>query len=203
MPRESVVLFCLSCIGFGFLPGPAMVQTVSLTLLHGRRAGLLSALGIHLGGLIQVAAVAVGAAALLDNSPWTYRFLKAAGGAYLMWLGFGRLRHPDPAPIASARPRQLVLSSAMIEVLNPKSALFYLAFLLQFAGPGSPLVLGWKLLLLGISANLLFSVADIVSVVSAQALRSGVMASKGPMRVGRWLAGALFIGLGAYAIVGS
>ena len=202
MSPESAAVFGLSCIGFGFLPGPAMVQTVSLSLLHGRRAGMLSALGIHLGGLVQVVAVAIGATALLETSPLAYRVLKAAGGAYLIWLGIERLRHPRLAATPTAVPRHVVWSSALIEISNPKSALFYLAFLLQFVVPGAALATGWQILLLGVAANLLFSIADVASVVSAHALRSRMMTGQRSVQVGQKLAGWLFIVLGVYAVVG-
>lgn len=171
-------------------------------LAHGRRAGFLSALGIHLGGLVQVAAVALGATAVLDTSPLAFRLLKAAGGAYLIWLGVERLRRPHRTCIPATASRHVLLSSAMIELSNPKSALFYLAFLLQFVAPGADLATGWQILLLGIGANLLFSIADVVGVVSAHALRSVVMTCTRATQFGYRLAGWLFIGLGAYAIVG-
>lgn len=92
MTVNSTLAFIATCIGFGFIPGPALLQTVSLTLQHGRRAGVLSALGIHLGAFFQICAVAIGAVVVLDTSPWLYHALRIAGGGYLIWLGIQRIR---------------------------------------------------------------------------------------------------------------
>ncbi|AOJ79998.1 lysine transporter LysE [Burkholderia savannae] len=202
MTVNPTFAFIVTCLGFGFIPGPALLQTVSLTLQHGRRAGVLSALGIHLGAFVQICAVAVGAVVVFDTSPWLYHALRVAGGAYLVWLGVERIRSragDDRAP--SAVPRNVISSSALIEASNPKSALFYLSFLLQFVDPAAPLGVGWQLFLLGASANLLFSLADLTCIALAHPLRTRATPGGAAMIAGRYLAGALFIALGVAAIV--
>ncbi|KGX65512.1 lysE type translocator family protein [Burkholderia pseudomallei TSV44] len=146
MTVNPTLAFIATCIGFGFIPGPALLQTVSLTLQHGRRAGVLSALGIHLGAFFQICSVAIGAVVVLDTSPWLYHALRIAGGGYLIWLGIQRIRTReandggDGAP--STVPKNVISSSALIEASNPKSALFYLSFLLQFVDPSASLDVG-------------------------------------------------------------
>jgi threonine/homoserine/homoserine lactone efflux protein len=202
MALDQALIFGLTCIGFGFIPGPALLQTVSLTLRHGRRAGLLSAFGIHLGALLQIGVVALGAVAILKASPVIYHTLRMAGGGYLIWLGIQRIRVPADSAVMDALPRNVVSSSALIEALNPKSALFYFSFLLQFTDPGAALGLGWQLFLLGTCANLLFTLSDIVCILLAHPLRSGVLTGGQTLRGGQWLAGTLFIVLGVIAMVG-
>ncbi|KVN14137.1 MULTISPECIES: LysE family translocator [unclassified Burkholderia] len=204
MTVNPTLAFIATCVGFGFIPGPALLQTVSLTLQHGRRAGVLSALGIHLGALFQICAVAIGAVVVLDTSPWLYHALRIAGSGYLIWLGIQRIRTraaagDDGAP--SAAPKNVISSSALIEASNPKSALFYLSFLLQFVDPSASLNVGWQLFLLGAGANLLFSLADLTCIALAHPLRKRAAPGGAAMTVGRYLAGALFIALGIVAIV--
>ncbi|AHI63352.1 LysE family translocator [Burkholderia thailandensis] len=202
MTVNPTLAFIATCIGFGFIPGPALLQTVSLTLQHGRRAGVLSALGIHLGAFFQICAVAIGAVVVLDTSPWLYHALRVAGGGYLIWLGIQRIRaRADDSGAPSAVPKNVISSSALIEASNPKSALFYLSFLLQFVDPSASLDVGWQLFLLGAGANLLFSLADLTCIALAHPLRKRAAPGGAAMMIGRYLAGALFIALGVVAIV--
>ncbi len=200
MTREQAAVFFVTCVGFGFIPGPALLQTVSLTMQHGRRAGFLSALGIHLGAMFQIAIVALGAVAVLKASPVLYQSLKVASGAYLVWLGILRIRASADAVGARVLPKNAVSSSAFIEATNPKSALFF-SFLVQFTDPGRSLALGWQLFLLGVCANLLFSLSDVICVLLAHPLRTGAMNGQRALKCGQWATGSLFIALGVAAIV--
>ncbi|RDU97329.1 LysE family translocator [Trinickia dinghuensis] len=202
MSPEQITLFMLTCLGFGFIPGPALLQTVSLTLQHGRRAGFLSALGIHAGAFVQICIVAVGAVTILKTSPVLYSILKVIGGAYLIWLGVQRIYERYTAQDALAEvPNNVLISSALIEASNPKSALFYFSFLLQFTDPNSSIGLGWQLFLLGAGANLLFSAADVFCIALAHPLRTRLRPGGQVLRIGQLLAGALFIVLGLVAIL--
>lgn len=182
-----------------------MLQMLSITFQGGRRAGVLAAIGILLGGLFQIVVVALGAAALLKTSPMAYAVMKAVGGGYLVWLGIQRMSAATfiPAgPVACAVPsRQILWSSALIEVSNPKSALFYLSFLLPFCDPASALGIGWQLLLLGLLANLLFSVADLMIVMCAHCLRARVLEHPQGYRRAQRAAGLLFILMGVFAVL--
>ncbi len=203
MSPEQTAIFAFTCLGFGFIPGPALLQTVSLTLQHGRRVGFLSALGIHAGAFFQICIVALGAVAILKTSPVLYSGMKVAGGAYLIWLGVQRIRARCVDKDASVDvPGNVLLSSAFIEASNPKSALFYFSFLLQFADPTASLGLGWQLFLLGACANLLFSAADVFCILLAHPLRARVTPAGQALRFGQPLSGALFIVLGLVAIFG-
>ncbi|OWT75013.1 MULTISPECIES: LysE family translocator [unclassified Achromobacter] len=201
MSLEQALFFGLTCLGFGFIPGPALLQTVSLTLQHGRRAGFLSALGIHLGAFFQICIVALGAVAVLKTAPMLYHSLKVLSGAYLVWLGVQRIRAPVGQDAAIGVPSNVVSSSALIEASNPKSALFYFSFLLQFTNPDASLGVGWQLFLLGACANLLFTTADVFCILLAHPLRARVSPSGKALRISQFVAGMLFVALGVIAIV--
>jgi threonine/homoserine/homoserine lactone efflux protein len=139
---------------------------------------------------------------VLKTSPMLYHVLKVVGGAYLVCLGIQRIRAPIGQDAAINVPRNVVSSSAFIEASNPKSALFYFSFLLQFTDPGASLGLGWQLFLLGACANLLFSAADVFCILLAHPLRARVSPGSQALRIGQFLAGALFVVLGVIAVVG-
>jgi threonine/homoserine/homoserine lactone efflux protein len=203
MTLNQALAFIATCLGFGFIPGPALLQTVSLTFRHGRRAGMLSALGIHLGAFVQICVVAVGAGVVLKTSPWFYHALRITGGVYLIWLGIRRIlaRLPASATTVTSIPRNLIVSSAFIEASNPKSALFYMSFLLLFVDRSSSLDVGLQLFPLGAGANMLFSIADLLCIALAHPLRRNVAPGGRMMTVGRYLTGSLFITLGMSAII--
>ena len=161
---------------------------------------MLAALGILLGGVFQVVVVALGAAAVLKASPAAYGVMKMVGGAYLIWFGIQRMSVPFEAEAPVGLSRQILWSSALIEATNPKSALFYLSFLLPFSDPGASLAVGWQLLWLGLAANLLFSVADLLIVLVAHRLRTCLQVGGKGYRWAQRMAGILFMLMGAFAI---
>ena len=112
-----------------------------------------------------------------------------------------RFRAPVRHDEAINVPNNIVSSSAFIEASNPKSALFYFSFLLQFTNPDASLGLGWQLFLLGACANLLFSAADVFCILLAHPVRARVSPSGQALRVGQLLAGSLFVVLGVMAII--
>ncbi len=202
MPTWDLLLAFLAATAvFATMPGPAMIYTSAQTLARGRRAGLFAALGIHIGGYAHVAAAALGLAALLRHVPEAYLALKLAGALYLIWLGIGMLRAGPQAQTAGAKPaktaRRAFLESVAVEVLNPKTALFYLAFLPQFVEPDAALPPAVQLLILGTVVNLAFSSADLVCVVLASSLMARLRRGGAALRLARIAGGTLIMGLGA------
>lgn len=196
-PLDTLVAFVAAAAVFAFMPGPAMLYAAARTLAGGRRAGLRAALGIHAGGYVHVLAAAAGLAALFHAVPVVYAAVKLAGAAYLLWLGIALWRGAAeggaalaPAPAAAFR------QSVLVEVLNPKTALFYLAFLPQFADPAAALPVWGQLLVLGVVVNLMFSAADLVAVGFAASVARGVAARPGLVAWVRRAGGALLVGLG-------
>lgn len=195
-PLDTLLTFLAAAALFAFMPGPAMLYAAARALAGGRRAGMRAALGIHVGGYAHVLAAAGGLAVLFHAVPPVYAAAKLAGAAYLVWLGLGLiLARPGPAaatPTAPAAFRQ----SMLVEVLNPKTAMFYLAFLPQFADPAALLPVWAQMAILGVVVNLMFSGADVVAVTFAAALAARLRAGAA---AGRWLAragGAMLVGLG-------
>ncbi|WP_218002251.1 LysE family translocator [Janibacter corallicola] len=120
------------------LPGPSVLYVVTRSLEHGRAAGLCSVLGIEAGALVHVAAATAGLAAVLERTPVALDLLRWGGAAYLLWLALRELRGggqgAGPAGAAPSR-RQLFREGLVVDLLNPKTALFFLAFLPQFVDP--------------------------------------------------------------------
>lgn len=191
--------FLLACLVLVLTPGPDMMFVLGQTLSGGARRGWAAASGIWLGAAGHVAMAGFGVAALLAAEPALFHALRLGGALYLLWLGAGALRDawrgaPALRPTAG-EARRVVLHGAMCNLLNPKIALFFLAFLPQFVDPArGP---AWaQMLLLGAMLPIL-SVpffALLIAGAGRAATRLGASA-----RAARWLhgvAGALFLGLG-------
>ncbi|MDQ1698183.1 MAG: hypothetical protein QOG34_46 [Frankiaceae bacterium] len=203
MPSLTTLGLCaLASLALLVIPGPAVLFIVTRSVEHGRRVGLASVVGVHLGTLVHVAAAALGLSALLVSSATAFSVVKYVGAAYLIGLGLHRLASPPAAaaadPLASSRSvRSALAQGAVVNVLNPKVALFFLAFLPPFIDPHrgpvatQVLVLGLTYLLLGICSD------------GAYALAAAAVASRvrrGPLlRRGRRASGAVYVVLGLLA----
>jgi threonine/homoserine/homoserine lactone efflux protein len=194
----SLWLFCLAALALLAIPGPAVLYIVVQSAEQGRRVGLASVAGVHLGTLVHVAAAAVGLSALILASEVAFNVVKYAGAAYLVVLGIRRLLDRD-RDTAVARPqeplRQAFLRGAIVNVLNPKTALFFLAFLPQFvdAGRGSvwSQVIVFGLVFVGLGA-----ITDSLYALAAGSVAGALRRKRTLLRYG---SGAVFIGLGAVA----
>ncbi|NMM45811.1 LysE family translocator [Rhodospirillaceae bacterium KN72] len=200
---ETLLPFFAATLVFAILPGPALLYTAAQTLAHGRRGGFMAALGIHLGGFAHVGGAALGLAALFSLVPLLYSVLKIGGALYLIYIGFGILRSRfDPSvPQPEMRRRsesRAFLQSMVVEILNPKTALFFVAFLPQFASPEAALPIWGQMLILGLIVNLAFSLADVVAVLLTGAVLSAVSKGQRTIRLIRWAGGSILIGLGAH-----
>lgn len=185
---------------FAFIPGPAMLYAAAQTMANGRRSGLLAALGLHLGGYAHIAAAAFGLSLLLAAVPLLYMAVKLGGAVYLVWLGVGLFRSGS-RPVAAGvleltAGRRSFLQSVTVEMLNPKTAMFYLAFLPQFITASAGLPVPVQFLMLGAIVNLMFSAADLVAVMLAGLVMARLRKSSS---VQRWLqraGGAILVALG-------
>lgn len=202
MPQTEILLafFFATCV-FAYMPGPAMLYATAQTMARGRRAGWLAAAGIHLGGYAHVAAAALGLAVLFDLVPMLYLVLKFAGAAYLIWLGIGMFRSKQSlsaaAPeIDSKTPRRAFWQSVTVEVLNPKTAIFYVAFLPQFTDPAAAAPVWMQLFVLGTVVNIVFSSADVVCVLLADKVSAFLRQSQAAGKMVQRLGGGILIGLG-------
>ncbi len=207
MPNtELIIAFLAATAVFAYMPGPAMLYTAAQTLARGRRAGLMASFGIHLGGYAHVVAAAAGLSVLFQAVPVLYTAVKLAGAAYLVWLGVGLIRQslrlqpmgPAVPRVEAVQGRRAFLESVAVEVLNPKTALFFLAFLPQFTDPSAGLPIWAQLLVLGTIVNLMFSSADLICVALAGTVMSRLRRSGRAQRMTQAAGGTLMIGLGTH-----
>jgi threonine/homoserine/homoserine lactone efflux protein len=204
MPDASTfLLFAAASLAFLAIPGPSVFYIVTRSLAQGRRAGVRSMLGVQAGGLVHVVAAAFGVSALIASSATAFTIVKYAGAAYLILLGVRKLRsrgEEDEAPElrAEVSAGRLFWQGVVVNVLNPKTALFFLAFLPQFvdpsAGPVAPqmLVLGTMLVGLGVMSDGTYA---LLAAGAGRKLRETAAARR---RLDR-LSGGVFIGLGLVA----
>lgn len=199
-------LFITASLVLLLTPGPAVLSIVTRSIDQGRRAGLVSMLGVQVGTLTHVIAAAAGLSAVLLASATAFSAAKYAGAAYLVYLGIRRMLDADVLPaVAEPRERPLrraFLDGVLVNVLNPKTALFLLAFLPQFVDVLRGAV-GRQILTLG----LLFVTLDLIT-DGAYALAAGTAAGwlGGQARVlgrVRFISGGMYIGLGAAAPLSS
>lgn len=199
---ELLVAFMIATSIFAYMPGPSTLYAAAQTIARGRRAGWFAALGIHLGGYVHVFAAAVGLAFLFEAVPTLYLALKLTGAAYLIWLGLTMFRAKQDASgsvdaISQKSAKRAFWESVSVEVLNPKTAIFYVAFLPQFADPSASLPIWSQLLILGTIVNFMFSSADAMCVVLADKVAAYFKSSGGANRLAQRIGGSILVGLGA------
>lgn len=200
-PFETLIAFAVATALYAFLPGPALLYTAAQTLARGRRAGFMAAFGIHIGCYAHVAGAALGLSAIFTHVPEAYLALKIAGAVYLIWLGIGMICRRDAAEaggpaIASRSPWRAFADSVVVELLNPKVAIFFIAFLPQFVDPSASLPLWAQFLILGTIVNFAFSSADVLTILAASAVMGRVRRSGAAGRWMRYVAGSVLVGLG-------
>ena len=199
---STIGLFCAAALVLIVVPGPAVTYIVTQSIDKGRRAGLVSALGIATGGLVHVTAAVVGLSALIASSASAFTVVKLVGAAYLVALGVRRLfSHDDPAPEQDPEPAEhsrLFVQGVVVNILNPKTALFFLAFLPQFVDPnhGSVAVQAG---ILGAIFVAIAVVSDSTYAIAAAALSERLRNSVRARRIQRWVSGTIFVALGATA----
>ena len=201
MPDTATLLvFAAAALALIVVPGPAVLYIVAQSIDRGRLAGFVSALGIAVGGLVHVTAAAIGLSSLLVSSATAFAAVKYAGAAYLIGLGLYTLfvRKEEPAATAprERRLRRRFGQGVVVNVLNPKTALFFFAFLPQFVDPDK----GSAALQIGVLGLLFVALAVISDSVWALVAGSASERLRGNRRflgVQRYVSGSVFVGLGA------
>jgi threonine/homoserine/homoserine lactone efflux protein len=195
-------LFVAASVVLLLTPGPAVLYIVARSVEQGRRAGLISVLGIHLGTIVHITAAAVGLSALLVSSALAFAIVKYLGAAYLIWIGIRTFmaRDPDPkAPAVPAAPlRRVFRDGFLVNLFNPKTAIFFLAFLPQFVDPARG-PLHWQILILGFTFMGLGMMSDGMFALAAGTAGDFLRRNRRFLRFQRWFAGTSFIGLGITA----
>jgi threonine/homoserine/homoserine lactone efflux protein len=208
MPSLGTFLaFSAAALALIVVPGPAVIYIVGRSVSQGRDHGLVSALGVATGGLVHVLAAALGVSVLVARSAVAFSTLKFAGAAYLVYLGIQKLRRPSQLSAAANSDEQAAplgrtyTHGVVVNVLNPKTALFFLALLPQFVdpdrGPTAP-----QVVVLGLSFVVLALGSDCGWALASSAAATRLRRSERALRHLDRGAGAIFIGLGLLAAVG-
>jgi threonine/homoserine/homoserine lactone efflux protein len=200
---ELFIAFLVTTAVFAFVPGPAMLYAAAQTLARGRGPGLLASLGIHLGGYVHVIAAAAGLSVLFHAVPPLYMAVKLAGAAYLVWLGIALLRSKEQQEailphLGPKSGRRAFVESITVEVLNPKTAIFFVAFLPQFIDASGALPIWMQFVVLGTIVNLMFSSVDVLCVVLAGVVIGRLRRSSRAQRLMQRAGGAVLVGLGVH-----
>jgi threonine/homoserine/homoserine lactone efflux protein len=193
------LMFLAASVALILVPGPAQALVVAKTLAGGRRSGALAAVGLNIGTLFHTATAALGLSAILATSALAFSIVKYAGAAYLIYLGIRAVRSKVPQAVSSALPdssaRSTLGQAIATGILNPKVALFFLAFLPQFVDPSRGAVLA-QFLILGGSIALLDIVYELAIVHLVSGMRQRYLRSP---RLVAWqsrVSGAVLIALG-------
>jgi len=198
MDPATLALFFATALAIAISPGPGIFYVAARTLAGGRSEGLASSFGTGLGGLVHVAAGAVGVSALVMASAEAFTLLKLAGAVYLVWLGIKAIREArrpfEATPVTTGTARAF-REGILVEALNPKTAAFFLAFLPQFVDPSAGPV--WlQFLLMGLISVALNTAVDVVVALLASRARSIAVGRPALLRRLRTAAGGLIATLG-------
>ena len=206
MPEpHTFLVFAAASALLVLIPGPAVIYIVTRSARHGRMAGLVSTAGIEVGGLVHVAAATVGLSAVLASSSTAFNVVRYAGAAYLVYLGIRALLDRDGGGDGDesrtppeAEYRRMFWNGVIVNVLNPKTALFFLAFLPQFIDPSRGAV-ALQAGVLGICFITVAFILDgtwaLIAGGAARRLREGPRSSRLLARA----SGGIYLGLGAFA----
>jgi threonine/homoserine/homoserine lactone efflux protein len=199
-------LFLTAAVLLAVAPGPGMLYVLARSLAGGKRDGVLSALGTFLGGMVHVFAAALGVSVILARSAVAFSTVKYAGAAYLCYLGVKMIldarKRETPSSdglgtVASVTARNPLWQGVATEVLNPKTALFFLSFIPQFVNRGVGHVF-LQFVLLGTVSVVLNTSADMIVILLAGPLGKKIRSSPVFRRRQRTVTGAIMIGLGTY-----
>jgi len=205
MPDGTTILVvALASLVLVVIPGPAVIYILTRSVSQGREAGLVSAVGVNLGSSVHVLAAVAGLTVLLASSSVAYTAVKWAGVAYLAWIGVRTLmtdddEFSDPG-IEPTGLRRIFVQGVLVNLLNPKVAIFFLAFLPQFVDPNAPdaasqtLVLGLTLVAIGL-------ISDSVYALIGGSIGGLFRRRRGAARASRLTAGSVYLALAGIAAV--
>jgi len=204
VPSPSTLpVFVAASLVLLVIPGPAVLFIVARSGAQGRRAGLVSVLGVHTASIVHVLAAVAGVSAVVVASSLAFTAVKVVGGCYLIFLGLKSLRNARTASVASAprirATKQLFAEGFLVSLLNPKVALFFLAFLPQFVERGNGPI--WsQTLLLGLLYIALGLCSDSMYALLGARLGSRFSGHAARVRATRYAEGGILIGLGVLSL---
>jgi threonine/homoserine/homoserine lactone efflux protein len=196
----SFLPFIIAAVILAVTPGPGIAYVVARTVAGGRPEGLASCFGTGLGGMLHVLAAALGLSLIVAQSAVAFNLVKFLGAAYLIYLGIRLLLRKEPSlsvePVPSHGARRAFFEGILVEALNVKTALFFLAFLPQFVSSSMPLVP--QLVLLGSICVALNTLVDVIAVFAADRLLQSGAVREARARFLTRTSGVTMLGLGAY-----
>nr|WP_108911998.1 LysE family translocator [Anoxybacillus gonensis] len=208
MMDSTIWLFVISATALLIMPGPAVFYIMARSIDQGKEAGLVSVLGVSLGGAVHVLAGAVGVSAILMTSATAFTIVKYLGAVYLVYLGCKTLfstSHENHVASSKTNHKKLwkiFYESVIVEVMNPKTALFFLAFFPQFITPSASSVPA-QFLLLGTIFIILAFINDSLYAILAASIRKWIVGKKGHAKVVNKVTGYLYIVLGIFSTFAS
>lgn len=196
----TFIPFLIAAVVLAITPGPGIAYVVARTVAGGRSEGLASCFGTGLGGLVHVLAAAFGLSLLIAQSAWAFNLLKYLGAAYLLYLGIRMLLRKDTVDqtqvVESQGPRRALLEGILVEALNVKTALFFLAFLPQFVVATEALVP--QMVLMGGICVFLNTLVDMIAVFASHRLLKSDVARAARAHMMTRVSGVTMIGLGTF-----
>ena len=196
--QDTLILFLLAAFVLLITPGPAVVYIVARSVSQGTLAGFVAALGMHVGTLVHITAAAYGVSQLLMTSTLAFDIVKYLGAAYLIFLGIrsflSKEENTVPGKPDHKRLLTILRESAMVNILNPKTALFFFAFLPQFVDTAGEASVAMQVIILGLIFVVIGIVSDGLYAVFAGAL--GERLKRAGNRYGKYITGTAFTGLG-------
>lgn len=197
-------IFLTAAFILAITPGPGILYVLARTIKGGRSEGVASSLGTAVGGLGHVVAAALGLSAILATSAVAFGVIKYIGAAYLIYLGVRTLlaaeaAHGSGEPLIKSSGRVAFYQGVMTELLNPKTAIFFLAFIPQFINPAATVI--WQFILLGTISVCLNTSADFIVVFFAGPLGQRLQTSARLQRGQRLFSGWSLIALGTFTAV--
>jgi len=197
-PLHSLLLFMAAGLALNVTPGPDMLYVAARSTSEGRAAGIVSSLGIATGTLFHITAVALGLAALLAAVPIAYTVVRIGGAIYLMYLGVRAFAKHSPIAtreVARASLTTIFRQGAVTNILNPKVALFFLAFLPQFVDPTRGSAAG-QIVVLGLIFDTSGTIVNTIVALGASSAAERVRANSRSVDILHKITGVIFIGLG-------
>lgn len=194
----TFLIFIAACLVLLVIPGPAVLYITARSVDQGRMAGLVSVLGVHAGTVIHVLAAAVGLSALLLASATAFTLVKYAGAAYLIYLGLRRIfgaGNDEVQEMKRERLMRIFWEGVVVNILNPKTALFFLAFLPQFVDPVRGMIAA-QICVLGTVFIVLGIITDGAYALLAGTAARWIRARPGFLDLQKYLTGGIFIALG-------